>query len=367
LVLQKKLIINVKEMIFLLNKTIGELRKNVDKLNIEILSLINERASVVKEISELKDKKGVDYFDPVRETEMMEMIFRFNNGPMYNELVKEIFTSIFNASLKFMGIKRERKLLISSSNDSGFLSVNNIFDINGNCPVIIAGPCAIEKPEYLEIIARQLRSRGIKFLRGGAFKPRTSPYEFQGLREEGLKILSDIGKAYDLITVTEVVDTRDVALVAGYVDILQIGARNMQNYELLKEAGHTQKPILLKRGMNATINEFMYAAEYIGLQGNRKIIMCERGIRTFETKTRNTLDIASIPIIKNETSLPILVDLSHSLGRKDIVNQIAKAVLSAGADGVMVEVHPYPEIALSDSKQQLNPLEFEEMLEYLKI
>ncbi len=345
-------------------KSIKELRQEIDSVNIEIMSLLNKRASLVKEISELKD--GINYFDPVRETEMMEMILKLNKGPLYNDILKDIFSSIFAASLRFMGVTRERKLLISSSNESGFLNIRDIFSLQTQEPVIIAGPCAVEKTEYLEIIAKHLKNRAIKFLRGGAFKPRSSPYEFQGLREEGLKILSYIGKTYDLITITEVVDTRDVEMVACYADVLQIGARNMQNFELLKEAGQTQKPILLKRGMNATIQEFMYAAEYIGLQGNRKLIMCERGIRTFETKTRNTLDISSIPIIKSETSLPILVDLSHSLGRKDIVNQIAKAVLAAGADGVMVEVHPYPEIALSDSKQQLTPLEFDRMLDILK-
>ncbi|HEY9061409.1 MAG TPA: bifunctional 3-deoxy-7-phosphoheptulonate synthase/chorismate mutase [Pseudobacteroides sp.] len=345
-------------------KSIKELRQEIDSVNIEIMSLLNKRASLVKEISELKD--GTNYFDPVRENEMMEMILKLNKGPLYNDILKDIFSSIFAASLRFMGVTRERKLLISSSNESGFLNIRDIFSLQTQEPVIIAGPCAVEKTEYLEIIAKHLKNRAIKFLRGGAFKPRSSPYEFQGLREEGLKILSYIGKTYDLITITEVVDTRDVEMVACYADVLQIGARNMQNFELLKEAGQTQKPILLKRGMNATIQEFMYAAEYIGLQGNRKLIMCERGIRTFETKTRNTLDISSIPIIKSETSLPILVDLSHSLGRKDIVNQIAKAVLAAGADGVMVEVHPYPEIALSDSKQQLTPLEFDRMLDILK-
>lgn len=341
------------------------LRREVDKTNQEILRLINLRTTLVKEISDLKDKTGEEYFDPVREQAMFEALFQHNQGPLPNELLKEVFTAIFASAIQFMGIKRERKLLISSAHDQGFLKIRQIFNLPDDQPVIIAGPCAVEKVEYLESIAAFLSSKGIKFLRGGAYKPRTSPYDFQGLGEAGLKILQEVGRKYGMYTVTEVVDTRDVELVAQYVDILQVGARNMQNFELLKEVGSTNHPILLKRGMMSTMQEFILAAEYVGLRGNRKIMLCERGIRTFETKTRNTLDISSIPIIKKETSLPILVDLSHSLGRKDIIKPIAKAALAAGADGLIMEVHPYPEFALSDAKQQLNPAEFEELLKYL--
>ncbi len=345
---------------------IQSLRKEIDKVNLEILNLLSYRTSLIKEIGELKDQVGDDYFDPEREREMLEELIKKNEGPLCNELVKDIFVSIFGASLKYMGINREKKLLISSQNSEGFMGIREMFNLQPEHPIIIAGPCAIEKTEYLEIIAKLLNKHNIKFLRGGAFKPRTSPYEFQGLKEEGLKILNEVGRKYELYTVTEVVDTRDVEIVSKYVDVIQIGARNMQNFELLKEVGMTQKPVLLKRGISATMQEFMFAAEYIGLQGNRKIMLCERGIRTYETKTRNTLDISSVPIIKKETSLPILVDLSHSLGRKDIVNSIARAALAVGADGIMIEVHPYPEVALSDSKQQLNPEEFEQLLGFIK-
>jgi 3-deoxy-7-phosphoheptulonate synthase/chorismate mutase len=341
------------------------LRREVDETNQEILRLINLRTALVKEISDLKDKTGEEYFDPVREEAMFESLFQHNRGPLPNELLKEVFSAIFASALQYMGIKRERKLLISSAHDQGFLKIHQMFDLPDEQPVIIAGPCAVEKMEYLESIAAFLSAKGIKFLRGGAYKPRTSPYDFQGLGEEGLKILREVGHKYGMITVTEVVDTRDVELVAQYVDVLQVGARNMQNFELLKEVGGTNHPILLKRGLMSTIQEFILAAEYIGLRGNRKIMLCERGIRTFETKTRNTLDISSIPIIKKETSLPILVDLSHSLGRKDIIKPIAKAALAVGADGIVMEVHPCPELALSDAKQQLNPSEFEELLKIL--
>ena len=344
-----------------MQRSLEELRREIDRVNLELLKLLNERTNLVKEISDLKDQTGTDYFDPVREAEMLESILRRNRGPLPNELLKEVFTTIFSSALQYMGIKKEKKLLIAAGQQNGFQSLQEMFGLAPDEPMLIAGPCAVEKVEYLEQIAALLKKLGIKFLRGGAFKPRTSPYDFQGLREEGLRILQQIGKEYGLLTVTEVVATRDVEKVAEYADILQIGARNMQNFELLKEVGETQCPVLLKRGLSATIQEFMFAAEYIGLRGNRRIILCERGIRTFERKTRNTLDLSCVPLIKKETSLPVLVDLSHSLGRKDIIIPMAKAALAAGADGLMVEVHPLPELALSDAKQQLNPEEIQEL------
>lgn len=349
-----------------MGKGLAELRREIDRTNLEILRLLNLRTSLVKEISDLKDQSGIGYFDPVREAEMLETVFRANKGPLPNEMVKEIFTAIFSSALQYMGIKREKKLLIAAGQNNGFQSIHQMFNLPPGEPVIMAGPCAVEKVEHLEKIGALLQALGIRFLRAGAFKPRTSPYDFQGLREEGLKILHETGKKYGLITVTEVMDTRDVEKVAAYADILQIGARNMQNFELLKEVGNTDLPVLLKRGLSATIQEFMFAAEYIGVRGNRRLILCERGIRTFEVKTRNTLDLSSIPIIKKETSLPVIVDLSHSLGRKDIITPMALAALAAGADGLMVEVHPRPELALSDAKQQLNPEEFQELLNALR-
>ncbi len=349
-----------------MNKSLKRLRLEIDGLNISILDMINKRTEIVKEIVKLKDERGSEYFDIERENEMMEIVLKSNKGPLQDELIKDIFRSILSASLEFMGKSRERKLLVSAASDECFSSINEIFDLDCGSPIVIAGPCAIEKPDYMETIADFLKAQGIRFIRGGAYKPRTSPYEFQGLKEEGLKIMRDVSGRYGLFSVTEVVDTRDVELVSKYVDILQIGARNMQNFELLKEVGQTRHPVILKRGMSATINELLLAAEYIVLKGNKKVILCERGIRTYETKTRNTLDISSVPIIKKETHLPIIVDLSHSLGRKDIIDSIACAVLSAGADGIMIEVHPIPELALSDSKQQLNLSEFGSLLELLK-
>ncbi len=230
---------------------------------------------------------------------------------------------------------------------------------------IIAGPCSIENEFILDKTAKRLAELGVKFLRGGTYKPRTSPYDFQGLGKEGLEILNEVGKKYNLITVSEVVDTRHVEMMTKYVDVLQIGSRNMHNFELLKEVGKSKHPILLKRGMCATIEEFKFAAEYIACEGNKDIIMCERGIRTFETATRNTLDISCVAILKRETKLPVAVDLSHSLGRKDIIAEIAKAVIALGADAIMVEVHCNPMKSLSDNCQQLNLYEFEKFIEHI--
>jgi 3-deoxy-7-phosphoheptulonate synthase len=252
-------------------------------------------------------------------------------------------------------------LLIYQKN---FKTIHEIFHISHVFP-IFAGPCAIESIEQMEIVADFLVKKGIKFIRGGAYKPRTSPYSFQGLEIEGLKMLGNIRKKYNLLTVSEIIDPRDVEKGLEYTDIIQIGSRNMHNYSLLKEVGKTKHPILLKRGMMSTIKEFLLAVEYIVSNGNDNIILCERGIRTFEDSTRFTLDISCIAIIVQETSLPIIADLSHSLGRKDIIVNIAKAVVAAGACGIMLEMCPSPSIALSDAGQQLNFDEFNIILNNL--
>ncbi len=343
------------------------LQHEIDKVNSEILDLLNQRTILLSDIIKIKNELKIEYYDPLREAEMLKRIIDQNKGPLPDELVRDIFASIFKSALSYMHIDEGTKLIVSSSKRSEFKDINDMLGVSVDTPIIVAGPCAVENFEYLDSVAQELNKRGVKFIRGGAYKPRTSPYEFQGLKEEGLKILHEVSRKYNLLSVTEVVDTRDVELISRYCDILQIGTRNMHNFELLKEVGQTRHPIVLKRGMSATIKELIYAAEYIALQGNRNIILCERGIRTFETKTRNTLDISSIPIVKKETGLPIVVDLSHSLGRKDIIAPIAKAVLAAGADGIMLEVHPRPELALSDSKQQLNLEEFGEFLKIIGI
>lgn len=236
---------------------------------------------------------------------------------------------------------------------------NTIVDVagvkigEGQRPVVVGGPCAVESEEQILTTARFVKQAGADLLRGGAFKPRTGPHTFQGLREEGLKLLAKAREATGLPIVTEVMSPDNVGLVADYADLLQVGARNMQNFDLLRELGKIRKPVLLKRGMSATIEEFLAAAEYILAEGNDQVILCERGIRTFETATRNTLDLAMVPLVKELTHLPVMVDPSHATGKRSLVPPMSKAALVAGAHGVLVEVHPEPEKALSDGPQSL--------------
>ncbi len=239
-------------------------------------------------------------------------------------------------------------------------------EVGGAEIVIIAGPCAVESSEQLFETARSVKNGGAKILRGGTFKPRTSPYSFQGLGEEGLKLLAEVRKLTGLPVVTEVMDTRQVELVASYADMIQIGSRNMQNYPLLEEAGKCRKPILLKRGMMATIEEFLLAAEYILNQGNDQIILCERGIRTFETSTRNTLDLSAVPMLKNLSHLPVIVDPSHGTGIRWMVPALSKAAVAVGADGLIIEVHYHPEEALCDGPQSLSLPEFSQLMNDLR-
>ncbi|MDD5431805.1 MAG: 3-deoxy-7-phosphoheptulonate synthase [Candidatus Omnitrophica bacterium] len=238
--------------------------------------------------------------------------------------------------------------------------------IGGKKIVLMAGPCAIENLDTLFTIAKEIKNAGVKVLRGGAFKPRTSPYSFQGLGEEGLKYLQQVGKELDLVTITEVMDPRDVDLVARYVDVLQIGARNMQNFNLLKEVGMTKKPVLLKRGLSSTIKELLMSAEYILAGGNFNVALCERGIRTFEDATRNTLDISAVPLVKQLSHLPIVVDPSHAAGKWGLVAPLSKAAVASGCDGLIIEVHSRPEEALSDGAQSLTPKNFSTLVEELK-
>ncbi len=230
---------------------------------------------------------------------------------------------------------------------------------------VIAGPCSVEGRSMLQDTARVVKAAGAVALRGGAYKPRSSPYAFQGLGEEALRMLAEVRAETGLPVVTEVMDTRQVELVAEYADVLQIGARNMQNFSLLAEVGRVQRPVLLKRGLSATIKELLMAAEYIMAQGNREVILCERGIRTYETATRNTLDVAAIPVLKKETHLPVIVDPSHAGGRADLVFPLSAAALAAGADGLIVEVHPDPEGALSDGDQSLDGTSFTALMRKL--
>lgn len=225
--------------------------------------------------------------------------------------------------------------------------------IGGKNFLFMVGPCTIESKNSIMQIAEIAKKSGAQVLRGGAFKPRTSPYDFQGLGEEGLKYIREAADKYDMLVVTEVMDTMDIPLVKKYADILQVGARNMQNFSLLKMLGQCGKPIMLKRGMSATIKDFLMAAEYLMAYGNNEIILCERGIRTFETSTRNTVDINAIPLIKEESHLPIIIDASHGTGKRSLVEPVTLAAIIAGADGAMIEVHENPKYAISDGEQSL--------------
>jgi 3-deoxy-7-phosphoheptulonate synthase len=239
--------------------------------------------------------------------------------------------------------------------------------IGGKKIVAMAGPCTIENKETLHEVAASVKKAGASVLRGGAFKPRTSPYAFQGLGEEGLKLLKQCGQDLNMVTVTEVMDPRDVELVSRYADVLQVGCRNMQNFNLLKEVGLTKKPVLLKRGMSSTVKELLMSAEYILSAGNFNVILCERGIRTFEEATRNTLDISAVPVVKELSHLPVVVDPSHAAGRWGLVAPLSKAAVAAGADGLIIEVHSHPEDAASDGAQSLVPENFVKLMQELKV
>ncbi len=252
-----------------------------------------------------------------------------------------------------------------------FKTENTTINVKGNIIggrkiQVIAGPCAVENKTILLNIAEKVKDAGAAFIRGGAFKPRTSPYSFQGLGEEGLKYLAYVRKKTGLPVVTEVMDPRDMEVISKYADIIQIGARNMQNFRLLLEVGMAKKPVLLKRGLSATIKEWLMAAEYIMSKGNQNVILCERGIRTFETATRNTLDLSAVPVLKKLTHLPVVVDPSHGVGKWDLVAPMSKAAIAAGADGLIIEVHTNPEEALSDGEQSLKPDDFKKLMKEMK-
>jgi len=240
-------------------------------------------------------------------------------------------------------------------------------EIGGNQVVVMAGPCSVETRDQIDQIAGVVARGGAKVIRGGAFKPRSSPYSFQGLGEEGLKMMREAADRHNLLVVSEVMDQTQIPVLSAYADILQVGARNMQNFNLLRELGQVRKPILLKRGISATIEELLLSAEYIMSGGNYEVILCERGIRTFENSTRNTMDISAIPVVKSLSHLPIVADPSHGTGRRDKVLPMARAAVAAGADGLLVEVHHDPDHALSDGAQSLRPQQFTELMEQLRM
>ena len=247
------------------------------------------------------------------------------------------------------------------------IKFSNGVEVGGNAVVVMAGPCSVESREQILLSAKLVKAAGAKFLRGGAFKPRSSPYSFQGMGLEGLKLLREVGDETGLLIITEVMEISQIELMLPYVDCFQIGARNMQNFNLLREIGQVRKPALLKRGIAATIEEVLLSAEYILSGGNYEVILCERGIRTFETYTRNTMDISAVPVMKKLTHLPVMADPSHGIGIRDMVPAMAKASVAAGCDGLLIEMHPNPDKAFSDGAQSLHPEQFSKLMDDLRI
>ena len=343
---------------------IQSLRADIDDLNLQLLELLSQRARIAKEIGALQTANGSSQYDPVREQAMLDTLVAANQGPFDDATVKSLFKQVFQASMQ-LGQTQQKKSYLTSRTSK---AADTVVDVRGtligskHSPVLIAGPCAIESAEQVDAVARHLAESGVKLFRGGAYKPRTDPYSFQGLGEAGLEIGRAAADRYDLAFVSEIMSTTDLPLFEEYVDVLQIGARNMQYFNLLKAVGRSRKPVLLKRGLAATIEEWLMAAEYLLYEGNPNVILCERGIRTYERYTRNTLDVSAVALAKLESHLPVLVDVTHSGGRRDLLVQLTKAGLAVGADGIMVEVHPNPAVALSDQKQQIDFAAFDAYL-----
>ena len=343
-----------------------ELRGQLDALNGKLLELLSERATIGQQIGEIKRGAGLPLYDPARESEMLDRLAAKNDGPFDDAVIRHLFKEVFKATLQLQQPKRKPLLVSRKSKAEDTVIRIKETAIGGTDSVRVAGPCSVESAEQVREVAASLKRAGVPVIRGGAFKPRTSPYDFQGLGFEGLMLLKEAADEFGLLTISEIVDPRHLEQAADYVDIIQIGARNMHNFELLKAVGDMRKPVLLKRGLAATMDEFVHAAEYIVSRGNSQVMLIERGIRTYEKWTRNTLDISAVPLLKQQTHLPVLVDVSHSTGRKEIMVPCAKAALAAGADGIMVEVHPNPPAALSDADQQLDIGEFEQFVREVK-
>lgn len=343
---------------------IAALRREIDVLNLEILRLLSERGRLASEIGRIKLSMGMPAYDPRRELEMLQYLTAANEeGPFDDATVKALFKRIFQASMEASQAAEKPKFLFSrEGREDTVVMIGDVAVGRGQSPVLIAGPCAIESREQVRLTAEQVASRGIRLFRGGAYKPRTSPYSFQGMGKTALQWAREVCDEQGLYFVAEIMDARDLDVCLQYVDVLQIGARNSQNFTLLKEIGTTNRPVLLKRALAGTIQEWIMSAEYIMAGGNPNVILCERGIRTYEPYTRNTLDVSAVALAKLETHLPVIVDATHSGGRRDLLVPLTKAGLATGADGIMIEVHPNPAVALSDQEQQLDFDQFDDYL-----
>lgn len=349
------------------NNQLNELRSQIDVINMQILELLNKRATIASQIGKIQQELGTRFYDPARESAMLTSLELANNGPFSNETIKSLFKEIFRATLALEEKEARQKIMVQrkTADEKTVITLPDGSTIGGGEFSLISGPCAVESLEQMDETAAALSQRGVKILRGMAFKPRTSPYDFQGMGEPGLQIARQVANKYNMLITSEILDPSLVPMMSDYVDIFWVGARNMQNAYLLRAMGKVRQPVILKRSFGATLNELIYAAEYIAASGNPNIILMERGVRTFETWTRATLDISAVPLLKMETHLPVIIDISHSAGRRDIAQPLAKASKAVGADGLMVEVHPNPPVAMSDAKQQLSIPEFHALMDAL--
>lgn len=345
-------------------QTIETLRQQVDAINLQLLELLNKRAALASEIGKLQTELGSQLYDPQREAEMLNALQLANKGPFNNDVVKHLFKEIFKASLALEEREARAKIIVQRKNptDTTVITLPDGTKIGNGSFQIVAGACAVESFEQMDAVGALLAEEGVKIMRGMAFKPRTSPYDFQGLGEAGLKIARQVANKYGMAVVSEIMDASQIPLMSDYVDIFWVGARNMQNSFLLKALGKVRQPVILKRHFAATLKELIYSAEYIAAGGNTQIILMERGIRTFNEETRNTLDIGAVPLLKMETHLPVIVDISHSAGRRDLAIPFGRLAKASGADGLMVEVHPNPAVAMSDAKQQLYFDQFKKLM-----
>jgi len=350
------------------HKHIRELRDEIDEINMQLLELLNKRAQIGSAIGKIQSQLGSQIYDPQRESEMLQHLQMANNGPFSNETIGALFKEIFKATLALEEREARANFLVERKHplEQTVIELPDGTQIGNSEFQVIAGPCAIESFEQYDEVATALVEEGVKVMRAMAFKPRTSPYDFQGLGEPGLKIARQIANKHSLMLVSEVLDMSQIPMMSDYIDLFWVGARNMQNAYLLRALGKQHKPVVLKRNFGATLKEMLYAAEYIMSEGNSQIILMERGIRTFNDWTRNTLDISAVPLLKMESHLPVVVDVSHSAGRRDLAKPLARVAKASGADGLMVEVHPNPPVAMSDAKQQLSIPEFKEMMAELK-
>lgn len=342
-----------------------ELRQQIDQINMQILDLLNQRASIASQIGKIQAQLGTNFYDPEREAAMLEALQQANNGPFSNETIQALFREIFRATLALEEREARAKIRVQrkTPTERTIVTLPDGTEIGNGVFQVVAGPCAVESLEQMDTVAAELAKRGVRILRGMGYKPRSSPYDFQGLGVPGLQIARQVANKYDMLITSEVLDMSLLPMISDYVDIFWVGARNMQNSFLLRALGKVRQPVILKRSFSATLKELIYAAEYIVSSGNPNVILMERGVRTFEQWTRNTLDISAVPLLKMETHLPVIVDISHSAGRRDIAVPLAKAAKAVDADGLMVEVHPNPPVAMSDAKQQLDIAEFHQLMD----